>query len=31
MEEKLLMLLEKLGADGLNAFYAYLVLDYGSL
>lgn len=30
-EEKIAMLLEKLGTDGLHAFYAYLVVDYGSL
>lgn len=31
IEEKLLMLLETLGVDGLNAFYAYLALEYVSL
>lgn len=30
-EEKLMMLLEKLGAEGISAFYVYLALDYVSI
>jgi len=28
---ELAIVLEKLGAEGINAFYVYLALDYGSL
>ena len=31
MDDKLLVMLENLGAEGIDAFYVYLVLDYGSL
>ncbi len=31
MKEELAVALEKLGTDGIDAFYAYLILDYASL
>ena len=31
IDEQMLILLDTLGADAINAFYLYLVLEYGSL
>ena len=31
MDEKLAIVLEKLGSEGINAFYVYLAADYISL
>jgi len=31
MKEELAIVLENLGAEGIDAFYVYLALDYGSL
>ena len=31
MDEKLIAVIEKLGVEGINAFYAYMFFDYASV
>ena len=31
MDDKLIQVIEKLGAAGIDAFYVYMILEYGTL